>query len=84
MPAEAGIHRRAGMDTGFRRYDGTFVPIGCLDHNCPCIFNEEHEGFRINYFSSFVRFVSFVVSILTHRVKPLGVLAENFSFYLFR
>jgi hypothetical protein len=25
MPAQAGIQEREGMDTGFRRYDGTFV-----------------------------------------------------------
>ena len=27
MPAEAGIQGRQGMDTGFRRYDGSLVPI---------------------------------------------------------
>jgi hypothetical protein len=27
MPAKAGIQRREGMDTGFRRYDGAFVPF---------------------------------------------------------
>ncbi len=25
MPAQAGIQAREGMDTGFRRYDRTFV-----------------------------------------------------------
>jgi hypothetical protein len=27
MPAEAGIQGREGMDTGFRRYDGSLVPF---------------------------------------------------------
>jgi hypothetical protein len=44
MPAEAGIQGRAGMDTGFRRYDGTFVPIRRSDHTYTCIFEGEHEG----------------------------------------
>ena len=41
MPAEAGIQAREGMDTGFRRYDGTFLPIRCADHTCTYIFERE-------------------------------------------
>ena len=35
---EAGIQGREGMDTGFRRYDGTFVPSRRPDHTCTGIF----------------------------------------------
>ena len=38
MPAEAGIQGREGMDTGFRRYDETFVPNRRLDPTCRFIF----------------------------------------------
>jgi len=27
MPAQAGIQGREGMDTGFRRYDGSSMPV---------------------------------------------------------
>ena len=43
MPAEAGIQGREGMDTGFRRYDGTFVPSRRPDHTCTCIFEGDAE-----------------------------------------
>lgn len=26
------------METGLRRYDGTFEPVDCLNHTCTCIF----------------------------------------------
>ena len=38
MPAKAGIQGREGMDTGFRRYDGSLMPIRRPDHACTGIF----------------------------------------------
>jgi hypothetical protein len=35
----AGIQAREGMDTGFRRYDGTLVPIRYSDCTCIYIFD---------------------------------------------
>jgi len=31
------------MDTGFRRYDGSFVPIRCPDRACRYLFEEERK-----------------------------------------
>jgi len=39
----ADIQGWEGMDTGFRRYDGTFVPIRRPGHTCACIFAGEHR-----------------------------------------
>jgi len=35
----AGIQAREGLDTGFRRYDGTLVPIRYPDCTCKYIFD---------------------------------------------
>ena len=35
----AGIQAREGMDAGFRRYDGTLVPIRYPDCTCTYIFD---------------------------------------------
>jgi len=49
MPAQAGIQGREGMDTGFRRYDETFVPSRGPEPTCTCIFEggTEFTEFRI-------------------------------------
>jgi hypothetical protein len=47
MPEEAGIQGREGMDTGFRRYDETFVPNHRLDPTCRCIFEGGHEAHEV-------------------------------------
>jgi hypothetical protein len=44
MPAEAGIQGRKGMDTGFRRYDGSLIPIH-LKSYLYLYFLRRHEGF---------------------------------------
>jgi len=38
MPAQAGIQGREEMDTGFRRYDGIFIPIRRRDRTRTGIF----------------------------------------------
>jgi len=52
MPAAAGIQGREGMDTGFRRYDETFVPNRRVDPAWRCIFEGGHSdrrGFKITF-----------------------------------
>ena len=46
MPAQAGIQALEWMDTGFRRYDGSFMPIRRLDRNGASIFLRRHESAR--------------------------------------
>jgi hypothetical protein len=53
MPAESGIQGREGIDTGFRRYDGSLAPTRRPDHTCIGIFyggNKDTQG-SDNYFS---------------------------------
>jgi hypothetical protein len=60
MPAQAGIQGREGMDTGFRRYDGSRP-----DRTCVGIFEggyQEHEVRNSNLSEPFVSFVIFVVN----------------------
>ena|SRR4249920_1722843 len=49
MPAQAGIQGRERMETGFRRYDETFVPSRGPEPTCTCIFEggTELTEFRI-------------------------------------
>jgi len=67
MPAEAGIQGREGMDTGFRRYDGSLVPIRHPVRTSH-VFSKEHtKGHEVRkkercfFFFTFVYFVPFVV-----------------------
>ena len=50
MPAEAGIQGREGMDTGLRRYDGTFVSFVVKNVYCYMRNSLSALSSRINFF----------------------------------
>jgi hypothetical protein len=52
MPAQAGNQEREGMDTGFRRYDGIFVPIRLSGPTCTCIFERATVATLAGFISS--------------------------------
>jgi hypothetical protein len=60
--AGGGRHpRAAGMDTGLRRYDGSFMPILHPDRSCTSIFKERTKRAKVRK-SKFPDFVLFVFS----------------------
>ena len=77
MPARAGIQGRAGMDTGFRRYDGSLMPIRRPVRICTCIFYGDTEFAEIRIYVN-KKFLLRVLSVSAVNLRKIDAYSVNY------